>query len=616
MASIPTGRSLRTHLAQQCLSYEEENDGFYVASFGGSSEDARDIEDANSLEASFGLKLKLHNSAQYSQGEEISQSRLDFELDDIEHNMEAPFFPGIEIPKISIREPKKDFRESSLSPLSPAFCSSKGQITPSSVRSGPLDRKILSLNVQSDNDDDDFSSDIIALPNDASPNPFARGSIGIPMDATAASLFKSGDDNLFRKRPSLVKLQRDLTNLRDMNRSGAFENMEITMKPAVIDENLDFDSSFNLTSPESNVSTGRKMSMKSDFSRRNSERVQLADFFQIGARIGKGNSGDVTKALCLQDFRVYALKCIGVQLKSNRHQMAKELNFFSSIECPYLVSFHGAFFDQVNTTFVLEYMNRGSLQDVIDKYGAVDGMILKRIAKMVLLGLQEMHSKNQIHRDIKPANILLNRTGHCKISDFGIVKELQGPEEAAQSFVGTRIYMSPERIKSEPHSFPADIWSFGLTMQTLACGEFPYKDVQKGFIHLFQTITQDPVPKLSKQKLSGEFQEFLSHCLEKDPSKRWTASELLAHDFLQEVDVSCPQPWPWDQESERDQQDLAEIAVVLGKVLFSKKSYLRSKQNSEIFSKIAESLGIPPQEAIPIIERNIPLKYLGESPFK
>lgn len=144
--------------------------------------------------------------------------------------------------------------------------------------------------------------------------------------------------------------------------------------------------------------------------------------------------------------------------------MVKELNTYHSIQCPYLVSFYGAFFDEGSTTFILEYMNRGSLQDVIDNVGPIDEMIIKRIAKQVLLGLKHMHDARQVHRDIKPANILLNRSGFAKITDFGIVKELDPSQEAAQSFVGTHAYMSPERIKSQPYGYPSDIWSFGLTM--------------------------------------------------------------------------------------------------------------------------------------------------------
>lgn len=64
----------------------------------------------------------------------------------------------------------------------------------------------------------------------------------------------------------------------------------------------------------------------------------------------------------------------------------------------------------------------------------------------MLCGLTYLHSKNQIHRDIKPANVLLNSVGELKLSDFGISKELIEDIDFSKTAVGTRSYMSPERI--------------------------------------------------------------------------------------------------------------------------------------------------------------------------
>jgi hypothetical protein len=344
------------------------------------------------------------------------------------------------------------------------------------------------------------------------------------------------------------------------------------------------------------------------------------DFIPFGSVIGRGNSGTVIKALNVIDFKVYALKSISVQKETNAHQMAKELLALISMKCDQLVSFHGAFFDQGKAIFVLDYMNRGSLQNVLDNSGPIDEECLQRIAKSILLGLKRMHDKRQVHRDIKPANILINRRGQVKISDFGIVKQLEDAKEITQSFVGTKIYMSPERLKSQAYSYPSDIWSFGLTLHTLAAGEFPYKSgAERGFAHLFQTVTSEASPKLPRGKFSKELRNFLSHCLDKDPMERWTAKKLLEHPFVENVDITEPYTWPWDAKNksglERDAQDLNEIAQVLGKSIYAKSSYRRTKENITIFSSIAESLGIPLNEAQLALERGLPLKCLAESPF-
>ena len=69
--------------------------------------------------------------------------------------------------------------------------------------------------------------------------------------------------------------------------------------------------------------------------------------------------------------------------------------------------------------------------------------------------------------------MLLNSRGEIKISDFGLSKEFH-EEASQQSFVGTYLYMSPERMNGQKYSYAADIWSFGLTLQAVAIGRYPY----------------------------------------------------------------------------------------------------------------------------------------------
>lgn len=132
------------------------------------------------------------------------------------------------------------------------------------------------------------------------------------------------------------------------------------------------------------------------------------------------------------------------------------------------------FLSQGMVSIVMEYMNGGSLQGMVESGGCRDEGTLASIAYQALEGLAFLHARHQIHRDIKPANLLRSLDGRVKLADFGIARQLADTWAQAKTFVGTLIYMAPERIESEAYSYPSDIWSLGLSLLTIAHGEFPY----------------------------------------------------------------------------------------------------------------------------------------------
>lgn len=81
-------------------------------------------------------------------------------------------------------------------------------------------------------------------------------------------------------------------------------------------------------------------------------------------------------------------------------------------------------------------------------------------------GLNYLHSVGIIHRDIKPANVLVGKTFKiAKIADYGISRVAD--TSATMTVKGTMIYQAPELSRGERYGFPADVFSFGLTMYEL-----------------------------------------------------------------------------------------------------------------------------------------------------
>ncbi|POM76164.1 STE/STE7 protein kinase [Phytophthora palmivora] len=246
-----------------------------------------------------------------------------------------------------------------------------------------------------------------------------------------------------------------------------------------------------------------------------------------------------------------AVKVIPVFEYEKRHQLIAELKALynnlsafpgaegaetvrQSVACPELVCLYDAFMNpnEGNVSIVVEYMDGGSLQDIVDTGGCTSEVVLANISFRVLKGLAFLHSTHQLHRDIKPSNLLINHFGDVKVSDFGIVREMENSMAKATTFVGTLTYMSPERIASEEYSYKSDVWSFGLSIMTCALGKFPYSS-RGGYWELLHMIRNEPPPRLPEGEFSDLFCDFLEKCLKKDQTERWSVKQLLKHEFIE-----------------------------------------------------------------------------------
>eukprot|EP00884_Botryococcus_braunii_P017139 jgi/Botrbrau1/4108/Bobra.152_3s0056.1 len=255
--------------------------------------------------------------------------------------------------------------------------------------------------------------------------------------------------------------------------------------------------------------------------------------------LGRGASSVVYKALYTKDFKYVAVKKINCFDKEKRSQMLKDVKALSSANGPGLVHFYGAYHspEAGQIAIVLEYMDGGSLADILLKAGKIPEPLLAVITVQVLQGLSHLHRHHTVHRDIKPANILLDSQGKAKIADFGISAFVDNTLAVCQTFLGTVTYMSPERINSRPYSYPSDIWSLGLVLVECAMGRYPY-DAQGGPLQLMIQVIQDPAPTPPESEYSEEFRDFVRSCLHKDPFSRPTAEQLMKHPFIEKNAVS------------------------------------------------------------------------------
>ncbi|XP_071742348.1 mitogen-activated protein kinase kinase 6 [Rutidosis leptorrhynchoides] len=259
--------------------------------------------------------------------------------------------------------------------------------------------------------------------------------------------------------------------------------------------------------------------------------------------IGKGSGGVVQLVRHKWIGRLFALKVIQMNIQEDiRKQIVQELKINQASQCPNIVVCYHSFYHNGAISLVFEYMDRGSLTDVIRQLKTILEPYLAVLCKQVLQGLVYLHhDRHVIHRDIKPSNLLVNQKGEVKITDFGVSAMLASSIGQRDTFVGTYNYMSPERISGKAYDYKSDIWSLGLVILECAIGRFPFiqsEDQQSWptFYELLDAIVSKPPPTAPSDQFSPEFCSFVSACIQKDPKDRSTALDLLSHPFIKKFE--------------------------------------------------------------------------------
>nr|GEV29844.1 mitogen-activated protein kinase kinase 6 [Tanacetum cinerariifolium] len=225
-----------------------------------------------------------------------------------------------------------------------------------------------------------------------------------------------------------------------------------------------------------------------------------------------------------------------------RHKWVGTLFALKASQCPHVVVCYHSFYHNGAISLVFEYMDRGSLVDVIRQLKTILEPYLSVVCKQVLQGLVYLHNERHvIHRDIKPSNLLVNQKGQVKITDFGVSAMLATSMGQRDTFVGTYNYMSPERISGGAYDYKSDIWSLGLVILECAKGRFPYiqtedQQVLPSFYELLDAIVSKPPPSAPTDQFSPEFCTFVSSCIQKDPKNRSSALDLLSHRFIKKFE--------------------------------------------------------------------------------
>lgn len=260
-------------------------------------------------------------------------------------------------------------------------------------------------------------------------------------------------------------------------------------------------------------------------------------------------SGGMARVLLARDpgGELIALKVLRKnRFKTGLARFRREFRALSRINHPNVIRVD-AYGDLFGHPYIaMEYVDGLDLHTTIRNFKMWDPTRRWRRCEEILVdlcrSLSVVHRRGLVHRDLKPSNILLNRDGTAKLTDFGIVKDLDPGQDPLMSttLVGTWAYASPEQISGHAIDHRSDLYSLGIILFAMLTGKRPFvaKDMA-GYLALHRDRPA-PAPRDVFPNVPKHLDEICRRLLQKAPRERFQSAQEILYRLEAEDRPSVP----------------------------------------------------------------------------
>ncbi|NWS42554.1 CTRO kinase, partial [Probosciger aterrimus] len=268
--------------------------------------------------------------------------------------------------------------------------------------------------------------------------------------------------------------------------------------------------------------------------------------FEVKSVVGCGHFADVKVVREKATGDVYAMKVMSKESLLAQEHMSffeEERSILSQSTSPWIPQLQYAFQDKKNLYLVMEYQPGGDLLSLLNRYeDQLDESMVQFYLAELVLAIHSVHQMGYVHRDIKPENVLIDRTGHIKLVDFGSAAKMTANKMVnAKLPVGTPDYMAPEMLTGlngdgkASYGLECDWWSLGVIAYEMIYGRSPFTEgtSAKTFNNImnFQRFLKFP----EDVKVSSEFLDLIQSLL-CGQKERLRYEGLCCHPFFNKID--------------------------------------------------------------------------------
>jgi serine/threonine protein kinase len=254
--------------------------------------------------------------------------------------------------------------------------------------------------------------------------------------------------------------------------------------------------------------------------------------YQIIAPLGEGGMAAVYKAYQPGVEREVALKILPRHFANDPQFVARfeqEAKMLAQLQHPHILPVFDFGEAEGYTYIVMPLLKSGDLNDLM-KVKPLPLDQIRRITTQVGDALEYAHQRGVVHRDVKPSNVLLDESGNCLLTDFGIAKLVESSANitATGGIVGTPTYMSPEQGLGRKLDGRSDIYSLGIIMYEMATGRVPYRAETPMAVVVKHINDPLPPPRQVNANIPKQLEKVILKAVVKKPDDRYqSAAELV-----------------------------------------------------------------------------------------
>jgi tRNA A-37 threonylcarbamoyl transferase component Bud32 len=259
----------------------------------------------------------------------------------------------------------------------------------------------------------------------------------------------------------------------------------------------------------------------------------IADRYEVEKLVGRGGMSSVYKARDTLLERNVALKILHEHhLEDDEYveRFQREARIVAQLSHPNIVTVIDRGEADGRPFIVFEYVDGETLDELVDRRGALPIDDALEIAIASARGLAFAHRHGLVHRDVKPQNILLNGDREPKVTDFGIARSLDVKKGVTQTgtVLGTSNYIAPEQASGDGASAQSDFYSLGVVLFELLTGSVPFEG--ENFVAVAMQHINEPAPNVGSRRpdVPLRLAAAVARALAKDPRERFPSMEAFA----------------------------------------------------------------------------------------